>query len=317
VTGTLTGSTAFRALLTAACLAYLAWTIDLGATARALGRLSLAVAAIVLMLLALDRVIIIWRWLILIRASGHNVAAKSVAWIYLVSSFVGIPTPAGMGGDAVRAYTLSQRTSEGGAAVASVAADRLLGLTAILLVGLCGALFWQHGDQARLILATATFICLAASLTFLWAGSLVRAVLPRAIAERRIGIRLMRYADALSAYRHRRTALLSVLALSVGVQVLRILQAYLLGRGIGVDADLSYYFVFMPIGLIGLLLPIHISGFGLPQGLIVWLLAPVGVPQADALALSTLIVLSGIVSNLPGALLYLRSRGQPSGPVRT
>lgn len=308
MTGTPSASTAFRALLTAACLAYLAVTIDLGEAAQALGRLSLAAAGIVLVLLALDRVIIIWRWLILIRASGHQVAAKSVAWIYLVSSFIGIPTPAGMGGDALRAYVLSQRTSAGGAAVASVAADRLLGLTAILLVGLCGALFWKHGEQARLILISATMICLFASVTFLWAGNFVRAVLPGGVAERRIGVRLMRYADALSAYRHQRTALLSVLALSVTVQVLRIVQAYVLGRGIGIDVDLSYYFVFMPIGLIGLLLPIHISGFGLPQGLIVWLLLPVGVPEADALALSTLIVLSGILSNLPGAVLYLRSR---------
>ena len=304
----LSGSTAVRALVTAAFLAYLASTIDMGETARALARLTWTSAAIVIVMLALDRVIIIWRWLILIRASGYPIAAKSAAWIYLVSSFIGIPTPAGMGGDAVRAYTLSQRTSEGGAAVASVAADRLLGLTAILLVGLCGALFWQHGEGTRLVLAIGTAICLVASLTFLWAGSLVRAVLPQAMADRRIGIRLMRYADALSAYRHRRLALLAVLALSVFVQVLRILQAYVLGVGIGIDVPLTYYFVFMPVGLITMLLPISLGGFGLPQLSFVLLLEAQGVPRPDALALSTLIIVTGLVANLPGALLYLRSR---------
>lgn len=305
---TLSGSTILRATLTAVCLAYLAFTIDLGKTAAALGRLSWLPALTVLVLLAVDRVVVIWRWLVLIRASGHQVSAKSVAWIYLVSSFIGIPTPAGMGGDAVRAYTLSQRTSEGGAAVASVAADRLLGLTAILLVGLSGATMWQHGTDTKLLLLAATIIGTGASLMFLWSGSIVRAVMPAALAERRIGIRAIRYADALSAYRHRRGALAFVLGLSVFVQVLRILQAYVLGIGIGIDVPLAYYFVFMPIGLIGLLLPIHISGFGLPQNLIVWLLVPAGVAESDALALSTLIVLTGVLSNLPGALLYLRSR---------
>ena len=116
---------------------------------------------------------IIWRWLILIRASGYPIAAKSAAWIYLVSSFIGIPTPAGMGGDAVRAYTLSQRTSEGGAAVASVAADRLLGLTAILLVGLCGALFWQHGEGTRLVLAIGMVILIIGGHIDLSVGSVV------------------------------------------------------------------------------------------------------------------------------------------------
>ena len=82
----------------------------------------------------------------------------------------------------------------------------------------------------------------------------------------------------------------------------------MLGRGIGIDVSFSYYLLFMPIGLIALLLPISISGIGAPQGIIVWLLAPAGVPQPEALALSTLIVLTGILANLPGAILYLRSR---------
>jgi hypothetical protein len=107
-----------------------------------------------------------------------------------------------------------------------------------------------------------------------------------------------------------------VFVLSVAVQLLRIVQAYLLGRGIGIDVELSYYLLFMPLGLVALMLPISIAGFGAPQGLIVWLLKPRGVPEADAFALSTLIVLSGIVANLPGALLYIRRRPSPAASVR-
>jgi hypothetical protein len=64
----------------------------------------------------------------------------------------------------------------------------------------------------------------------------------------------------------------------------------------------------MPNGLIALLLPISISGFGAPQAVIVWLLRPRGVPEHDAFALSTLIVLTGVIANLPGAVLYLKRR---------
>jgi hypothetical protein len=106
----------------------------------------------------------------------------------------------------------------------------------------------------------------------------------------------------------------AVFALSIGIQLLRITQAWLLGIGIGIDVPLSYYVLFMPAGLVALMLPISLSGFGLPQGVIVWLLQPAGVPAADAFALSTLIVLTGIVANVPGALLYLRSRrSRPPG----
>ena len=46
----LSGSTAVRALVTAAFLAYLASTIDMGETARALARLTWTSAAIVILL---------------------------------------------------------------------------------------------------------------------------------------------------------------------------------------------------------------------------------------------------------------------------
>jgi hypothetical protein len=142
----------------------------------------------------------------------------------------------------------------------------------------------------------------------LWVDDVAVLLLLAGFRASGIGRRVIRLADAVGQYRGHRGALASVALLSLLVQLLRILQAYLLGRGIGIDVAFSYYLVFMPIGLIALLLPISISGFGAPQGIIVWLLTPAGVPAPQGLALSTLIVLSGIVANLPGAWLYLRAR---------
>ena len=297
-----------RALITAGVLSLILWKVDGREALRAIARLDLRVLLLVGALLVLDRALMVWRWIALLRAAGQPISTKSATWIYLVSSFVGGFLPAGVGADLARAYTLTQRTSQGGAAIASVAADRLLGLISILLVGLFGAVSWQRGADGNTVLMSGAVLGVFASIAFLWADSWVRAVMPDALRERRIGIRALRYADALSAYRGHRGTIALVLTLSIGVQLLRILQAYLLGRGIGIDVPFGYYLVFMPIGLIALLLPISISGFGAPQALMVWLLTPVGVPEADAFALTTLVVLSGIVSNLPGAILYLRQK---------
>jgi hypothetical protein len=95
---------------------------------------------------------------------------------------------------------------------------------------------------------------------------------------------------------------------SIVVQLLRITQAYFLGIGLGLAVPYAYYVLFMPLGLLMLLLPISISGFGVPQGVIVWLLRPMGVPDAQSFALSTLIVLTGLAGNLPGMWLWLRQR---------
>ena len=124
--------------------------------------------------------------------------------------------------------------------------------------------------------------------------------------------RLLRLADAVAGYRDHRGALATVMAWSIVVQVLRITQAYLLGLGLGLTVPFGYYLVFMPLGLLMLLLPVSVSGFGVPQGVIVWLLRPQGVAEPLAFALSTLIVLTGLAGNLPGLWLYLTGRRPPS-----
>lgn len=309
MTANLTGSLWVRGLLTLAVLVVLALKIDMRATGEALLRLSPGAVVAVLALIAVDRGVMVWRWIILLRARGAAVTTKSAAWIYLVSSFVGGFLPAGVGADAARAFTLSQRTARGSEAVASVAVDRLFGLLSIVVMGVVGAVIagrQMHGTP-RLLLPATAIIVMSGSVAMLWADRVVAAVLPPAVRASGLGRRLMRLADAVSQYRGHRGALASVALLSIAVQVLRIVQAYLLGRGMGIDVPFSYYLLFMPIGLIALLLPISISGIGAPQGIIVWLLTPAGVAQPQALALSTVIVLSGIVGNLPGAWLYLRA----------
>jgi uncharacterized membrane protein YbhN (UPF0104 family) len=117
---------------------------------------------------------------------------------------------------------------------------------------------------------------------------------------------LLRLGDAVGAYRDRGRVLGRVLGWSVVVQLLRIVQAYLLAVGLDLQVPFSYFLVFMPVGLLTLLLPISISGFGLPQGVIVWMLRPAGVPDEQSFALSTLIILTGLAGNLPGMWLWLK-----------
>jgi glycosyltransferase 2 family protein len=311
VIGKIFGSLWFRALLTLGVLIVLASRVDVPASFEALLRLKLPFAVSVLALVALDRAIMIGRWALLLKAAGAPIQMASILRIYLVSSFVGAFLPAGVGADAARAYSLSLHTSQGTEAIASVAVDRLLGLLSILTMAVVGVVaVGAAGAQAdrgtNVLVLVVTLAAGAAGV--LWADRWMRAALPEPWHGSRPGARVLRLADALSAYRTHRPTLVTVFLLSIGVQVLRILQAFLLGLGLGIDVPFSYYLFFMPIGLIALLLPISISGFGAPQAIIVWLLQPKGVPEHDALALSTLIVLTGIVANLPGALLYLGRR---------
>lgn len=298
-----------RAGLTAAILAYLLREIDGRASLDAMLSTDPRALVAVALLVLVDRSVMIWRWLLLLRASGTRISTREASHIFLVSSFVGSFLPAGVGGDAARAYALGQRTSQRGAAVASVAIDRMLGVIAIALMGALGVLLYARSADDAMVGRLAIGIAIAAlagALAACWADRWIRWLPERLWHVTPIRLTL-RIADGLAAYRSAPDTLAMVFLLSVAVQLLRVVQAYGLGVGLGIDVPFSYYLVFMPIGLLLLLLPVSISGFGLPQSAIVWMLRPLGVPDTLSFALSTLIILSGLFGNLPGAWLYLRA----------
>lgn len=306
-----------RAGITGVILVLLLRQVDGGAALRAMLQASPAALGIVGALVLFDRTVMIWRWVLLLRASGTAVSTPTAARIFLVSSFVGSFLPAGVGGDAARAYALGQRTTRRGAAVASVAIDRILGVLAIALMGAIGVAAYagSHPDpRVQLLAVSSAATVFVASGAAFWADRLIR-WLPAAWhgwTPVRIALRV---ADGVAQYRSEPRTLVAVFALSILVQMLRILQAYGLGLALGLTVPFAYYLVFMPIGLLLLLLPISVSGFGLPQGVMVWLLRPQGVPVELSLALTTLIILSGLFGNLPGAWLYLRRTPMGGAPL--
>src|SRR6478752_9225589 len=272
-----------RVAITAAILALLARGIDMGASAHAIAAIDLRYLALVLGLVALDRSVMIWRWILLLRSTGIQITNAAAARLFLVSSFVGSFLPAGVGADAARAYGLSRETTRGSEALASVAVDRVLGIMSIIVMAMVGVIAWKPAQDIRFILAIVALLLVCRA--FFSASWWMRTLVPGRFHGHGLVRKLLRLGDALERYRGRRGVLARVMAWSVVVQLLRITQAYYLGVGLGMAVPYSYFLLFMPLGLFMLLLPISISGFGVPQGVFVWLLRPVGVPGAQSFAL--------------------------------
>jgi hypothetical protein len=131
------------------------------------------------------------------------------------------------------------------------------------------------------------------------------------ISAQRLRTGAGRLLEAIRRYRWWTRSLANVLAGSIGVQLLRVAQAWLLGVALGISLGPSAYLIYVPLILLVMLLPITVNGIGTSQAAFVWLFGASGVTSADAFALSVLFVALGIVGNLPGAVLYA------SGGMRT
>jgi len=294
--------------VTAAILLYLATRIDMAEAARAVAAISRPHLTAVLVLVAADRAVMILRWVLLLRASGISIAPGDATRLFLVSSFVGSFLPAGVGADAARAYGLARQSTSGSEAVASVAVDRVLGVLSLAAMGVTGLVVWAPEGRSDWHLLAAVAIVGIACVAAFWADQWLRWLVPARHHGRSITRRVLGLSDAVSRYRNRKSVLAHVMVWSLAVQLLRITQAYLLGLGLGLTVPFSYFLLFMPVGLLMLLLPVSVSGFGAPQAAIVWLLRPMGVDDSTAFALSTLIILTGLAGNLPGLWLWLQSR---------
>ena len=276
--------------------------------------------AVAILLVLADRTLMAYRWLVLLRAvePGVRPPRGAIMRIFFESTFVGTFLPASVGSDAVRAYSTARLGVPVEDAVASVLMDRILGVASVVVMALLGLTVARElaGSRAVLLaLAAAGAACLA---TVLLIFSSTTATLVSGLVER-LPFRPLQQAGrrvltSVRKYVSYPAALINVLMCSIAVQALRVVQAYYLGRGLGIEAGLESYFAFIPIVLLVMLLPVTFNGIGTSQAAFVWLFVPAGVPAPAAFALSILFVALGIVGNLPGAILFVagsRASGSP------
>jgi uncharacterized protein (TIRG00374 family) len=301
-----------RPLIALLLTGYVLWRASPGAVLRAGAEADLAWIGVAVALVIVDRMLMAYRWIVLLCPidAASRPPLGSVLRIFFVSTFAGTFLPASIGGDIVRAYGLSQLEVAPGQAMASVLMDRLLGVVSILVVGAVGLFLARTGDLASTraitisLIAGAALSLAAASVIFSErAAAIAQAVAVRMpiAAIRKIGGELTR---ATRAYGAHHGELANVLASSIAVQVLRIIQAWCLGRALGIEVGLAVYFGLIPLILLVMLLPVSINGIGTSQMGFVWFFGRAGVPEAQAFALSVLFVALGVIGNLPGGLLY-------------
>jgi len=271
-------------------------------------RIAPLVAAVALTIV--DRTLMACRWFWLLRpfpAAGAPPFSQLVR-VFFVSTFVGTFLPASIGADAIRAAALARLRVPLPDAVATVFMDRVLGVVSILAMAALGLWLARDLPARGLVLLSlgitaAACAAVAAMIFSTRVATWIVAIVNLAPWERlrRGGASTV---AAVQRYAHHHGLLVLVLSASLGVQVLRIVQAYALGLALGIGAPLGVYFAFVPVILLVMLVPVTVNGLGTSQAAFVLFFARAGVPAAAAFALSVLFVALGVVGNLPGGLLY-------------
>jgi uncharacterized protein (TIRG00374 family) len=271
---------------------------------------------IAVVLAALDRLLLNYRWQLLLSARGLVLGFLRLLRMQLAANFLGSFLPSSLGVDAIRIAALCRAGLPTPQVVASTLVDRATIVVATLLFGSAMVLALAGrrlpGELSSWILLTTVGV-LAASAAVLhpavrsWIRSRLFVRLPARIRSLTLDI-----ASATLAYRHQYRRMAWVAAVTVVLFLVRILFAKSLALACGADVSIADLLLVIPILWIVVMLPVTIGGIGLQDAGYVALMALVGVPPAVAVSMSLIEHVASRLVALPGALFL----ADVSGPSR-
>ncbi|MFZ0485571.1 MAG: lysylphosphatidylglycerol synthase transmembrane domain-containing protein [Arenicellales bacterium] len=318
-------SLAIKLLISAALVTGIVWM--LGGVEELLRIMSGMDPGYVLLVLAVstvDRALMTFKWTWLLKNRGIMLPFFKGMKIYCASMVWSSFLPSTIGSDVIRAICTSRAGLDYREVVASIVIERLIGFLSALLLGLLGVVLLSQltsfGDQLQSVLWIGGATLFAA--TMLFAASLSHGPydflydkLLRRLRHTRILQRMRDIHTTYLGYERGRVELAKFFGMTFAEQLLAIVYAWLIAKGLGIDVGLLYIAGALPLALLVSRLPVSIDGLGVFEGVFILLMSLVGVSPEGAVAIALIGRILQVVSWLPWWLGYVVERGKLTRPT--
>jgi uncharacterized protein (TIRG00374 family) len=295
-------------VLTAACVAYIVWKIDVGKTLDILRDADLGYFAASMALAVVTVGPMAWRWQLMLRARGIVDRLPWLTRAYFVGYTAGQVLPTAIGGDAARIYETARRhPGQAGPIAGSVVLERAVGAAATLVLAALGFLLAVGSyDVGVYLWIELLFVVITISGSVVAFSRRLRRPLRRLVPLlRRMRLeRPMRAVyEGVHGYRDHAGVLVWVFAVTIAVQAVRIVSIWLSGLAVDVDVSVRPYFVLGPMLFLVMLVPFTINGLAVREAFFVSFLGNLGVSADAAFATGFLFFLVTVALGLPGAAI--------------
>ncbi|HUN58820.1 MAG TPA: lysylphosphatidylglycerol synthase transmembrane domain-containing protein [Candidatus Binataceae bacterium] len=291
------GAFALRAGLGAAAVGFLLWRYDPRPILYAIARERIGFFAAAVALYVAGQALSAWRWQWLAQINALPRAYPEYLRYYFIGVFTNLFVPGLIGGDAARAVYLGRRHRRLSASIASVVADRGIGLVSLVWFAAVAAVAFssiklpEPVRKGVLIVGTTSF-----------AGWLIAAVLTR-WAEI-LPAKLTAIVRPISPYLERPLAIVPAIALSLILQASLAGCQYLIALGLGLTVPLTAFLVCVPIANVVASLPLTLNGLGLRETAYLVLLGGIGISHPDAIAMGLLWFAATMTGGLTGVIAF-------------
>lgn len=291
---------------------------------EAFGRMNMWVFAGVVGIFIVSHAIVGSRWWLLLGTQSIHIGFWAAIRLYFLGWFYNNFMPSSVGGDLIRAWYVTKHTEKRLEAALSVFVDRVIGLFSTLTIAIFFYLLFMHGQGREMSFSKPSgFLKLISEYRcYIYGGvtgvlsvfvvllinSRGRAVLIKAWSYiyargRRVVVKLK---DAVVIYCKSPVILLVAYGLTVCMQIMVITGFWFLGRSMGIETSIKYYYVFFTLTWVLGAIPVSIGGAVVVEGSLVVLFTQfAGIDEPAALAIALCQRIIWMLTSLPGAVIHL------------
>ena len=325
-------SLVFRLFIAFLACWFLYKQIDPDKVAEAFTRLRISTLLLAILCFCVGLCLIGFRWWVFMRAQKIQVPLLLAIKLTFLGQFFTNFMPSAVGGDLIRAWYISHHTPYRLRAAIGVAADRIMGLSGTIILAFTSYMLFMRGQLgifqvekkespvATFLQEHPNFMQWAAVSGFVFIVVIILVIkifdLSRFINKiKDMLIHLFRQTyEVFAIYIRHPLILFFGLTISLFMQILVIFSFWLIGRDLGIEAQIHHYFVFFPIMWIIGSLPLSIAGIGILEGgLVVLFFQFTGASKDLVTALALCQRLAWIIGSLPGMVVHLTGSHRKKG----
>ncbi len=253
-----------------------------------------------------------FRWVIVSRLIGVDLKIGSASAIVFVGHFFNQLLPTSFGGDAIRGWCLWRLGTRLRQAFLSVFFDRLVGMSALLLLVVAGlpVLALRVGSAVPILLAC--LIVVGGALGLLAIFNLQR--FPTSVKKLRFWPLVENFSDSLRRLIGAPLPSLVAITLSLAIHASALYTTAVLSDALGAPLGMLNALLIVPTVLVISALPVSIGGWGVREAGLAGGFALLGLPPAVAVTTSVLFGAVNVAGGILGGLVFV-AMGSPRPPT--
>lgn len=313
--------TFLKLIFTILLLSGLGYQLDLGELFSVIGSARPRLFLVAILLQMIGTFIAVLRWRIILTYFTVKISYIETLRIVFMGNFFNLFLPSAIGGDVFRAYYVYKSSRTGlSQMLTTTFLDRSAGLFALLLIGLCGALYSNISVGGVVvshffILLTGFYLLLNVAL-FHDASHRTASRLLKRLGFHTLEEKLQLIYVGLRSLIREPGSVFAILVLSLFIQFLSVCVMWFAALSLDFGSSFAVFLIFIPLINLSIMVPITINGFGLRENLYRLLFTELGIQDETAVALGFLQFIVLMIVALPGGLLYSLYKIERSGSDR-